>query len=155
MKDCGNIYRFARVTARISQEVAAELLYTSTRSLSDYESGRTTPPDDIVCAMVEVYSASWLAYEHLRVSSKVGQMFLPAIEYSDLPKAVLRFQKEVGDIQLVSRDMVEIACDGAVEQHEEERWHNIGREVKEAIAAAFSVVFAHHQEKEKSPKQFA
>lgn len=145
MKECGNIYRFARVSADISQEVAAELLHTSSRSLSDYEACRTTPPDDIVCSMVEVYSANWLAYEHLRISSKVGQMFLPVIDFSDLPKAVLRFQKEVGDIQLVSRDMIEIACDGAVDQKEEARWHPVVREVQEAIGAAFSVIFAHHE----------
>lgn len=155
MKGCGNIYRFARVSADLSQEIAAELLYTSSRSLSDYETGRTIPPDEIVCSMVEVYQANWLAYEHLRSSSKVGQMFLPMIEFSDLPKAVLRFQKEVGDIQLVSRDMIEIACDGTVDQEEEERWHQVGREIKEAIAAAFSIIFSHHSQKEKSPKQYA
>lgn len=145
MKECGNIYRISRVSADVSQEVAAELLHISSRSLSDYEAGRTTPPDDIVCAMVEVYSAHWLAYEHLRISSKVGQMFLPEIDFSDLPKAVLRFQKEVGDIQLISRDMVEIACDGTVDHTEIERWHHVGREVTEAIGAAFSVVFSHQQ----------
>lgn len=155
MKECGSIYRLARVSADISQEVAAELLYTSTRSLSDYEAGRTIPPDEIVCSMIEVYEANWLAYEHLRSSSKVGQMFLPVIEFSDLPKAVLRFQKEISDIQLVSRDMIEIACDGTVDQGEEERWHQVGREVKEAIAAAFSIIFSHYSQKEKSPKQFA
>lgn len=127
MKGFGNIYRFARVSADMSQEVAAELLHTSSRSLSDYEAGRTIPPDDIVCAMVDIYSSRWLAYEHLRTSSRVGQMFLPEIDFSDLPKAVLRFQKEVGDIQLISRDMIEIACDGEVDQGEADKWNEVGR----------------------------
>jgi len=145
MKECASIYRAARISADITQEVAAELLHISSRSLSDYESGRTIPPDDIVCAMVETYSAQWLAYEHLRTSSEVGRMFLPEIEFSDLPKAVLMFQKEVGDIQLINRDMVEIACDGTVDHTEAERWHQVGREVTETIGAAFSVLFSHHK----------
>ncbi len=52
-----NIYRIARECTGYTREEAAELLYISTRSLADYESGKTVPPDDVVCRMIEVYKA--------------------------------------------------------------------------------------------------
>ncbi|MFS8542113.1 MAG: helix-turn-helix transcriptional regulator, partial [Tissierellales bacterium] len=67
-KRCRNIYRIARKSAGYTQEEAAELLHVSPRSLSDYEQGKTIPPDDVVCKMVEIYGARWLGYEHLRQS---------------------------------------------------------------------------------------
>lgn len=52
---CGNIYKNARRAAGLTQEQAAEQLYISVRSLAEYEAGRTTPPDDVACRMIDVY----------------------------------------------------------------------------------------------------
>ncbi|HYE08734.1 MAG TPA: helix-turn-helix transcriptional regulator [Patescibacteria group bacterium] len=147
MKEFRNIYKIARVSANMSQEIAAEYLHTSSRSLSDYESGKTIPPDDIVCFMIELYEAPWLAYEYLRTSSTVGQKFLPIIDFSDLAKTVLRFQKEVGDVHQINRDMIEIACDGEIDHKEEGRWNQVSREIWEMISAGLSVVFAQQSRK--------
>lgn len=139
---CGNIYKIARTNAGLTQDKAAELLYTSSRSITDYETSRTIPPDDIVCRMVELYEAPWLAYEFLRGSTEVGKRYLPEVEHVDLAKSVLRLQKEVSDLKNINEDMIEIACDGFIEEHEKCKWQLISKEVRDIIGAAFSLVFA-------------
>lgn len=139
---CENIYKNARRAAGLTQDQAAELLYISPRSLLEYEAGRTVPPDDIVCRMVEVYGAKHLAYLHLKQSTEVGRRFLPELHILDLPRSVLRLQKEVTDVTKINAEMVDVACDGMIEGHEHEVWRNIEKELMEMIGAGLSVVFA-------------
>lgn len=139
---CENIYQNARKSANLTQQQAAELLHISPRTLCDYESGKTVPADDIVCNMIEVYGTEWLGYQHLKQSTLVGQKYLPDIECSDLAKSVLRLQKEVSDLDNVNRDMIDIACDGVIHDHEEPRWRNITKEIYEMAGAALAVIFS-------------
>ena len=139
---CENIYKIARSYTDLTQEKASELLHISPRSLSDYEANKTIPGDDIVCMMVEAYGTAWLAYEHLKRSTVVGQKYLPSIDFSDLPKSVLRLQKEVRDVEYVNNDMVDIACDGIVEEHENDKWNQVVKEINEMAGAALAVVFS-------------
>lgn len=139
---CSNIYQTARKSAGMTQDNAAAMLGVSPRSVSDYESDKTVPPDDIVCSMIEVYKANWLGYQHLRSSTEVGQRYLPEIDFSDLPKSVLRFQKEVGDISQINRDMIEIACDGVIDREEKDKWKSVTKEIVEMAGAAFAVIYA-------------
>jgi len=141
-RHCENIYKNARKVAGLTQEQAAEQLYISVRSLAEYEAGRTIPPDDVVCRMVEVYKAKHLAYLHLKQSTEVGRRFLPELHILDLPRSVLRLQKEVADVNGIHREMVEVVCDGMVEEHEHETWQSIEKELMEMIGAGLSVVFA-------------
>lgn len=138
----GNIYKNARKAAGMTQEQAAELLYISVRSLAEYEAGRTTPPDDVVCRMVEVYGAKHLAYLHLKQSTEVGRRFLPDLHIMDLPRSVLKLQKEVKDVTDINHRMVDVACDGAIEDHEHDIWQDIEKELLEMVGAGLSVVFA-------------
>lgn len=139
---CANIYQSARNTTDLTQISAAESLLVSPRSLSDYENGKTPVPDDVVCRMIEVYGVQWLAYEHLRCSTLVGQKYLPEITHTDLAKSVLKLQKEVGDLKPINADMIEIACDGTIEEHEIRKWDLIKKELKDIAGAALSLVFA-------------
>lgn len=141
-KGCGNIYQIARKAAGMTQEQASELLHVSTRSLAEYEAGRTVPGCDTVCGMITVYDAQWLGYQHLKSSTEVGRRFLPDIEFADLAKSVLRLQKEVADVNKINNDMIQVACDGVVESHEEETWNQVTKEVKEMAGAALAVVFS-------------
>lgn len=137
-----NIYKIARNCTNLTQEQAAELLHISPRSLSDYEQGKTIPGDDVVCKMIEIYGTKWLAYEYLRQSTKVGQRYLPKIDFSDLARSVLRLQKEVRDLEYVNNDMIDIACDGMVEEHETIKWQKVVKEINEMAGAALAVVFS-------------
>lgn len=139
---CSNIYKTARQAARMTQEQAAELLYISARSLAEYEAGRTIPPDDVVCRMVEIYKAKHLAYLHLKNSTEVGRRFLPELHILDLPRSVLKLQKEVKDVTDIHSEIVDVACDGTIEEHEQDAWMIIEKELMEMVGAGLSVVFA-------------
>ena len=141
-RTCGNIYKNARRNAGLTQEQAAEQLYISVRSLAEYEAGRTIPPDDVVCRMVELYNARHLAYLHLKQSTEVGRRFLPDLHILDLPRSVLKLQKEVKDVTDIHHHMVDVACDGMVEEHESETWRSIEKELMEMVGAGLAVIFA-------------
>jgi len=141
-RTCGNVYKSARLSAGFTQEQAAEQLHISARSLLEYEAGRTTPPDDIVCRMVEVYGAKYLAYLHLKNSTEVGRRFLPELHILDLPRSVLKLQKEVKDVTDINHRMVDVACDGVIDEHEHDVWQDIEKELLEMVGAGLSVVFA-------------
>ena len=141
-RNCGNIYKSARRNAGMTQEQAAEQLYISVRSLAEYEAGRTIPPCDVVCRMVEVYKAKHLAYLHLKQSTEVGRRFLPDLHILDLPRSVLKLQKEVKDVTDIHHHMVDVACDGMVEEHESETWRRVETELSEMVGAGLAVIFA-------------
>lgn len=146
-RQCKSIYKTAREYAGLTQEKAVELLHVSVRQLSAYETGETAVPDQMVCKMAEVYVADWLAYKHLRQATEIGQRFLPDIGDFDIARAVLRFKKEVRDLDKIDCDMVDIACDGVIDKHEEHRWGKVVKEVNEVVGAALTIMFA---KKEKS-----
>lgn len=144
MKDkCISIYQLARNSTELTRECAAEMLHVSVRSLADYELGNTVPPDDVVCRMIDIYKCNWLGYEHLK-NTEVGKRFLPNLDYTDLARSVLKFQKEVKDLDTVHTDMVDIACDGIVDKHEESKWHHVTKEIKEMAGAALAIIFANN-----------
>lgn len=72
-----NLYKAARKAANLSREMAAELLGTSARSLSDYEQGVTKAPCDLVLHMAEVYRDRALVYRHMSEVCPVGRQILP------------------------------------------------------------------------------
>ncbi|ORX23371.1 transcriptional regulator [Thermoanaerobacterium sp. PSU-2] len=141
-KRCENIYKTARKNAGITQEKAAELLYISSRTLSEYENGRLIPSDDIVYQMVELYKAPWLAYQHLRCSSEIGKKFLPDITLTDLARSILKLQKEIKDVENINNDLIEIGCDGIIDDTEKDKWALATKEIDEMAGAALAVIFA-------------
>lgn len=139
---CENIYKNARRNAGLTQEQAAEQLYISVRSLAEYEAGRTIPPCDVICRMVEAYKAKHLAYLHLKNSTEVGRRFLPDLHILDLPRSVLNMNNEIDDVLEMNKKLSRIACDGRIDEHESETWRSIEKELMEMIGAGLSVVFA-------------
>lgn len=141
LSNCRNVYKTARETAGLTQEKSSDLLFISVRSLADYEAGRTIPGDDVVCKMIEVYSSIKLAYLHLKYSTAVGRRYLPDIILDDLPLSVIRFQKEYQDVSTVHKDMIEVACDGKIEEYEVPKWQKIKKEISDIASAAMSLMF--------------
>jgi transcriptional regulator with XRE-family HTH domain len=136
-----NIYQLARNNAELTQEQAADLLNISVRSLGSYETGVTIPNGDIVYDMIDIYNANWLGYEHLRLSTKVGQRCLPKINCSDLAQSVLTPQKESTDVENIKPNMIKIASNGRVDEDEIDMWGRVTKETLEMAGAALSVVY--------------
>lgn len=149
-KKSRSIYQVARLYAGYTQESSAELISVSVESMRAYERGATVPPSAIVVRMIEIYNTPWLAYQHLKVSDPVGKRYLPDIDFRDLPTSVLQLQKEIADTNSVSREMIEITCDGQVDKHEENGWVKVHKELRDLIGAALAVIFA-PLKKEKPP----
>ena len=139
-KTCINIYKSARESSGLTQECAAGKLNISSRTLSAYENDRI-PPEDIVDKMIELYGFELLAYKHLQMNTLIGQKYLPKINFDDLSINVLRFQKEYSDIEKIKLSMIEIACDGQIDNHEKEGWSIVTKELSELVSAGLALMY--------------
>ena len=137
-----NIYRIARDNAKYSQEGAAEILNLSVESLRAYETGRTVPGNDIVCHMVAVYGAQHLAYQHLMHSSEVARRCLPELEDRNLPEAILQLQRDVSEFIKCRDDLIDIGCDGIIDDHERQRYDEICGKLDNVVKAIMALKFA-------------
>lgn len=137
-----NIYQIARESTGLTQEKASEYMDISVDSLRAYEGGKRTPPDKVVIKMIEIYDTQYLAYQHLKTSAEVGQKYLPDIEIKELPVAILRLQKEVSDFIKCKDLMIEITCDGVIDEHEKPQWDLIMKELDEVVEAIMALKFA-------------
>nr|WP_207757827.1 helix-turn-helix transcriptional regulator [Clostridium botulinum] len=142
MQEYRNIYQIARESTGLTQERACELLDISVDSVRAYEGGKRVPPDRVVIKMIEIYNAQYLAYQHLKTSAEVGQKYLPNIEIKELPLAMLRLQKEVSDFIKLKDEMIEITCDGIIDDEEKPRWAKITKELDDVVEAIMALKFA-------------
>ncbi|QHI73809.1 helix-turn-helix domain-containing protein [Aminipila terrae] len=140
--DYRNIYQIARESSGFTQEKAAELLNISVESLRAYEGDRRVPPDKTVIRMIELYNTQYLAYQHLKTNAEVGKAYLPDIELKDLPTAMLRLQKEVTDFIKCKDELIDITCDGIIDNQEMPRFKEILKELDDITAAIYSLKFA-------------
>ena len=145
--ECRSIYKAARFKAGITQEVASELLHISMKSISDYERGKTIPPDDVVCNMVTLYQAPWLAYVHLKTNNEVGKLYLPNIKIKDLSCSVLDLQYEIEGILGRQSDIVSVGRDNRIDTSEQIVWNECMLKVDRLAGAAFQLLFAPQTEK--------
>jgi len=142
MQNSKNIYQASRMAAGYTQERAAELLSTSVRSLAAFETEERIPDAEMVVRMVDVYGTQFLAYQHLRATMEIAKDFLPEVNQTNLPIAVLRLQKELNDVIRLRDEITEIACDGKVSDIERMRWDAIKSELIELCQAIFEIDFA-------------
>lgn len=141
-KEYGNIYQIARENKGITQEKVSELMDISVDSVRAYESGKRIPPDHVVIKMTEIYDTEYLAYKHLQTSVAIGKKYLPNIEIKELPIAILRLQKEVNDFVKYREEMIEITCDGIIDETERPRWNLIMKELDDVAEAIMALKFA-------------
>jgi len=137
-----NIYQIARESTGLTQEKASELMDISVDSLRAYEGGKRIPPDKIVIKMIEIYDTQYLAYQHLKTSAEIGQKYLPNIEIRELPVAILKLQKEVTDFIKCKDLMIEITCDGIIDDDERPQWNQIMKELDDVAEAIMTLKFA-------------
>lgn len=137
-----NIYQIARESKGVTQEKASELMDISVDSLRAYEGGKRIPPDKVVIKMVEIYDAQYLAYQHLKTAAEIGQKYLPNIEITELPIAILRLQKEVSDFIKCKDIMIEITCDGVIDEYEKTQWNAIMKELDDIVEAIMALKFS-------------
>ena len=142
LQEYRNIYQIARESTGFTQEKAAELMDVSVESVRAYEGSKRIPPDKIVIKMIEIYDARYLAYQHLKTSAEVGQKYLPEIQIQELPIAILKLQKEVSDFIKCRDLMIEITCDGIIDENEKPEWDSILNKLDNVSSAILALKFA-------------
>lgn len=135
------MYARYRRAAGLTQERAAELLGTATRTLSAWENGEHCPPDDMVVLMADVYQAPTLPLEHLREVSRIGREYLPDPEAKTLPEAALSLLTAMRDFEVDESDLelMRICADGKVGPGEAKQFGLIIGQLEEIVNAAYEV----------------
>ncbi len=123
--------RTARNNAGITREEAAHRIFVGTRTLADYELGRTIAPPDVVMKMAEVYQEPTLPADYCAKVCPIGQVLAHCVERSEFAITVLRLLKEFADVERLRDDLVHIASDGRVNPHEVEDFTAILKELVE------------------------
>lgn len=123
--------RTARNKAGLTREEAAHQLYIGTRTLADYELGRTIAPPDVVKQMAEVYREPGILQDYCSILCPIGQILAHSLNRSEFAITVLRLLKEFADVERMRDDLVHIASDGRVNPHEVEDFKTIIKELIE------------------------
>lgn len=125
------MFRTARNAAGLSREEAAHRLYIGTRTLADYESGRTIAPPDVVMRMATVYQEPELPADYCSKICPIGQVLAHSLERSEFAVTVLRVLKEFADVERLKEKLVCIAADGELHRHEVDEFETIMKELVE------------------------
>lgn len=123
--------RKARNAAKLSREEAAHRLYIGSRTLADYESGRTVAPPDVVMRMAEVYGEPALTADYCAKVCPIGQVLAHSLDRSEFAISVLRLLKEFDDVKKLLNNLTRIASNGQVNAHELDEFKEIMREMIE------------------------
>ena len=100
--------RKARNAAGISREEAAHRIYIGTRTLADYELGKTIAPPDVVLRMAEVYQEPELTADYCKKICPIGQVVAHCVERSEFAVTVLRVLKEFAGVEQVKDRLIHI-----------------------------------------------
>lgn len=108
----------ARNAAKLSREEASHRLFIGSRTLADYESGRTIAPPDVVKRMAEVYQEPALTADYCSKICPIGQALAHCVQRSEFAITVLRLLKEFTDVERLRDSLIHIASDGKINPHE-------------------------------------
>ena len=125
-------YKTARKMAGLTQEAAAEKLFTSERNLRRIENGNQKCSPDLAEEMAKTYGFPWVADSSVSVN------------YEPLQKAqaVLNYGNEREDVEKIMPRARRILADGVVDESEEEEFEIIKREIMEECSAARDLLYA-------------
>jgi len=123
--------RTARNNAGITREEAAHCIYIGTRTLADYELGRTVAPPDVVMRMAEVYQEPALPADYCSKICPIGQVLAHSLDRSEFAITVLRVLKEFSDVERLRGNLIQIASDGKINPHEVDEFKTIMKEMVE------------------------
>lgn len=137
-----NIYQTAREAAGITQERAAELIGLSVESIRSYETEKRVPSDETVIKMIEIYNANYLAYQHLKLKTQVGNAFLPDVHEVPLSNAALALIHNLHSCMEEHEEIIAITMDGNISQEELTEWQRIMKKYDDLYTAILEIQFS-------------
>lgn len=138
-----NIYQAAREYAGLTQEKAAELFDISVESIRAYEAEKRVPPDQVVLQMIDRYHVSFLAYQHLKYKTSVGDRILPDIRQEPLSNASLSLIYQMNQCLKEQEAIIRISMDSKITEDEREEWEHIKKELLQLCTAIFEIQFSY------------
>ncbi len=135
-----NIYKNARIKAGLKREPVAEELHIDVRTLDKYEALNGRAPDDIVRQMCVLYNNRFLAFQHLK-GGQLGE-FLPDIQNTDFKGATLSMLSDFDEVDSIIMQIVKIASDGKVNEHERDSWERSKEQITELINSLYEVLLS-------------
>ena len=85
----------SRHVAGLTQEEAAERIGIARRTLAGYEAG-STPDDDVVACIVQVYDDYKLGYAYLVERTLTGRLILPDIQTVGVASGAITLHIQLG-----------------------------------------------------------
>lgn len=146
----GKLCAAARDVAGYTQESASSILNVSPRSISAYECGKASIPEDIVLKMMDVYNAKWIGYMYLTMINKVGESLLPSIEQRALSASILDLQVEMEQVNEIQMELAKVGRDNEITTDEITIFNDCIEKLTAVCGAIFSIAYT-PLEKEKSP----
>lgn len=128
----GNALKRARVIAGLTQERAAESVGYSVDAVQRWEDGSRRPGIEAVEALADAYGAPWLPALFWREISGSGAFaatmpgFEPGVPMAQAALKLLRAVCEFAEGEY-SRHLMDIACDGVVDETEAPMYRDIMR----------------------------
>ena len=132
----------ARKNKKLTQEqVCFETGIAEPATLSRWENAKEIPSGEMFEKLQSLYEDPYLDYLYLQECIPSGRRVLPIIERRDLGNSVLMLQKEHTDINKIKDTIIEIACDGQIDEHEKVSWEESMQEILELASACMRLRF--------------
>lgn len=144
MTETENMYGRYRRAAGMTQERAAELLGVAPRTLQAWERDKSTPPNNQVLRMCDIYGANTLAIEHLRLNNVIAYDVLPPVREVPVAQAVCQLLGSIRKLEEIHAgdQLLQIAADGKVEELERPQFEQLLMELEPVMAAVLALRYA-------------
>lgn len=106
------MYRDARDALGLSRDEAAFRLHIGSRTLVDYEAGKTVPPPDVVLGMSKLYRLPWLTQIYCKEHCAIGEAYSYEVLNGvnlDPASVLVKLSGEMEEAQAVLSEMFKIA----------------------------------------------
>ena len=135
------MYKHARDSIGLTQDIAAFHLPICKRKLSDVENGLDTPDPGTVLEMSRVYGKPQLPVWYCTHECPIGKEYHYQPRQMNPAEAVLRFMKELNDLQQkeVIQKLIEVFHDGKVTPDEMPIFRQSMYEISDVIEASFGI----------------
>lgn len=140
----------SRHVAGLTQEEAAERIGIARRTLAGYEAG-STPDDDVVACIVQVYDDYKLGYAYLVERTMTGRLILPDIQTVGVASGAITLHIQLGKMCRAYEKLETICADDIISREELPSYCRCMNELDNLIAAAVGMKITDIRPQKKSP----
>ena len=135
-----SIYQSARLSAGLTQEQAAEALYTSVRTVAAWEQGERAPDNKTVVQMTALYGDTNLKLDRILDVLEELQVYIDDGVIRSLPTAIISQWDLLNEVLSGYRHLIHIMADGVVDESEQADYTSICNLILQNSIAGLKVV---------------